>query len=238
VSYVRQLSEVGKSDNSQVGGKNVNLAKLIQANLPVPSGLAVGLNAFDGNGKLKDDAKQSVKKYLSQDKLYAVRSSALAEDAKGASWAGQFETFLDTAPADVITKAEECHNSAKARVKAYASEQADGGNFDVAVVVQEMLKPEYAGVLFTKNPVTGKDQLITEYIAGLGEDLVSGRADPKRLVLSANNDSEAPFDTARLAGLANKVEQLFGVPQDIEWAWADNQIWLLQARPITTTQRG
>lgn len=236
MSYVRQLSEVKEADASQIGGKNANLAKLIQAGLPVPSGLAVGLNSFDNAGKLKNDATESIKRYLDNSKLYAVRSSALAEDAEGASWAGQFETFLDTTPDDVIAKVEECHSSAKARAHAYASEQADETKFDVAVVVQEMLKPDYAGVLFTKDPVSGEDQLITEYIAGLGEDLVSGKADPTRIILNSDEDFDVPFDTAQLAELAIKVEELFGVPQDIEWAWANNQIWLVQARPITTNQ--
>jgi len=222
-------------DGSLYGGKSTNLGKMIRAGLPVPNGIAVGLDAFNGDGSLNDEAKQLIQQFLEKDKLYAVRSSALAEDAGDASWAGQFETFLDTMADHVVAKVEECHNSAKARAIAYANGQSNNGQFDIAVVVQEMLKPEYAGVLFTKDPVTGEDQLVTEYIAGLGEALVSGKADPKRLVLNGN-DSEAPFDTKQLADLASEVEQLFGIPQDIEWAWANNQIWLVQARPITTTQ--
>jgi phosphohistidine swiveling domain-containing protein len=235
-SYVSALDKVSEADAKQVGGKAANLAKLLQANLPVPIGVAVGLTSFDDNGKLNEDAAQQVKQNLAQDKLYAVRSSALAEDAEGASWAGQFETYLDTNPEDVIAKIELCHNSAKSRAKAYAEDKASNGTFDIAVVIQEMVKPEYAGVLFTKDPVTGKDQLVTEYVEGLGEGLVSGKADPKHLVLNATEATQAPFDTAQLADLAQKVEQLFGVPQDIEWAWADNKMWLVQARPITTTQ--
>jgi len=234
-SYVSQLSGVVETDSSLVGGKAANLAKLIQANLPIPNGIVVGLSAFNSEGSLNEDAKKLVAQTLDDSKLYAVRSSALAEDAEGASWAGQFETFLDTKMEDVIAMIELCHNSTKSRAVAYSQGKANE-SFDIAVVVQEMLKPEYAGVLFTKDPVTGKDQLITEYVAGLGEELVSGRADPKRVILSTKEAQQAPFDTARLAELATKVEQLFGVPQDIEWVWTDNKMWLVQARPITVTQ--
>ncbi|MEO6761428.1 MAG: PEP/pyruvate-binding domain-containing protein [Candidatus Saccharimonadales bacterium] len=220
-------------DATLYGGKAVNLGKVIRAGLPVPDGIAVGLTAFDGL-RLKSDAKRQIEEYLEDDKMYAVRSSALAEDAEGASWAGQFESFLNTAPKGVSLKVEECHNSARDRAQAYASEQRLEGNFEVAVVVQEMLKPEYAGVLFTQDPVSGREQFITEYVAGLGEELVSGRVDPVRVVLD-RNDVNVPFDRTQLVVLASKVGQLFGVPQDIEWAWADNKIWLLQARPITTT---
>ena len=190
--------------------------------------------AFNDDGSLNDDAKQLINDTLKPDKLYAVRSSALAEDTEGASWAGQFETFLNTSTNDVITKVEECHNSAKSRAKAYAKDKGTA-SFDIAVVVQEMLKPEYAGVLFTKDPLSGEDSLITEYVEGLGEELVSGRADPKRIVLDSN-EVKAPFDTNQLSDLAKRVEELFGMPQDIEWAWADNRIWLVQARPITAMQ--
>ena len=234
-NYVQSFDQVKEADTSIVGGKAANLAKLIQNGLPVPSGFAVGLSSFTGEGKLSDDAKQQIKQQLSPDKLYAVRSSALAEDAEGASWAGQFETFLDTKQEDVIEKIEECHNSAKSRAKSYADDKGTT-NFDIAVAVQEMLKPEYAGVLFTKDPLSGKDLLVTEYVAGLGEELVSGRADPKKVVLTSDEAKQAPFDTAQLAELATKVEHLFGTPQDIEWVWADKRIWLVQARPITATQ--
>lgn len=233
-SSIQSLDRLSQQDSLNVGGKAANLAKLIQNGLPVPNGFSVSLAAFE-NGKLTDDAKQQIRKLTDSNKLYAVRSSALAEDAEGASWAGQFETFLNTKSDDVLEKIEECHVSAKNRAKAYATDK-DIDDFNVAVVVQEMLEPEYAGVLFTKDPVTGIDQLITEYIAGLGEDLVSGKADPKQVVLNSEEAKQAPFDTNQLAELAVKVEHLFGVPQDIEWAWADSKIWLVQARPITATQ--
>jgi phosphohistidine swiveling domain-containing protein len=230
------FGEISGEDTSKVGGKAANLAKMLQAGLPVPAGFSVGLDAFDNHGKLLEAIKPQIIKLLDDAKLYAVRSSALAEDAEGASWAGQFESFLDTAPHDVIAKIEDCHNSAKDRAKAYAGEQAAGDNFDIAVVVQEMIKPEYAGVLFTQDPLTGADKLVTEYVKGLGEELVSGRADPTRITWSAEEDVEAPFDIHELAGLAVKAKEIFGVAQDIEWAFADGKIWLVQARPITVTQ--
>lgn len=221
------------TDAKTYGGKAANLAKLLQHGLPVPNGFAIGLGAFDKNGKLTDKATQKIIELTDNSKLYAVRSSALAEDAEGASWAGQFETYLNTNPTDVTEKVEWCHNSAKNRAKAYADNQNLHGAFQVAVVVQEMLQPEYAGVLFTKDPVTGKNQLVTEYVEGLGEELVSGRADPKKVVLGQG--VQTPFDSQQLTQFAYKVEKLFGVPQDIEWVWQGGKIYLVQARPITAT---
>lgn len=66
------------------------------------------------------EAKDEITGSLNDVKLYAVRSSALAEDADDTSWAGQFETFLNVETADILTKIEQCHNSAKDRARAYA----------------------------------------------------------------------------------------------------------------------
>lgn len=223
------------NDSSIYGGKASNLAQLINANLPVPGGLAVGLDSFDSLGKLMNESGQLISDGLDDGVLYAVRSSALAEDSEGASWAGQFESYLDVEPQDVLAKVEECHASAKNRARSYA-EDKDISDFNVAVIVQRMLKPVYAGVLFTKDPVTGEDHMITEYVEGLGEELVSGRADPKRAVISTEQIIKLPFDSVELAELGHRVQEVFGSEQDIEWVWADNKVWLVQARPITTTQ--
>lgn len=228
VTNLKQVTDV-----KSYGGKAISLAKLLQYGLPVPQGFAVGLGAFEKNGRLTEQAVQKITELTDNSKLYAVRSSAIAEDSRGASWAGQFETFLNISPVNVITKVEECHNSAKNRAKAYAKKQNMVGDFRVAVVVQEMLQPEYAGVLFTKDPITGENQLVTEYVEGLGEELVSGRLDPKKVVLG--QDEQTPFDSQQLTELADKTEKLFGVPQDIEWVWQDGKIYLVQARPITVT---
>ena len=208
---VQSLNEA--TDVKNYGGKAANLAKLLRNNLPVPAGFAIGLSAFNENGKLTEQAAQKITELIDSSKLYAVRSSALAEDAEAASWAGQFETFLNTSPADITQKVEECHSSAKNRAKAYAENQNGQTNFQVAVVVQEMLQPEYAGVLFTKDPVTGQSQYVTEYVEGLGEELVSGRVDPKRVVLG--DDEQTPFDKQQLTDLANRVEKLLVHPKTL-----------------------
>ncbi|MCL1876479.1 PEP-utilizing enzyme [Candidatus Saccharibacteria bacterium] len=225
-----------KADNvKRFGGKAVNLGAMLRNGLPVPDGLAVGLAAFNDQGKLFNSAKVDIYKLLQHGKLYAVRSSATVEDADTASWAGQFESFLNVPTNEITDRVEQCHNSAKLRVQSYA-EQNGITDIDIAVVVQEMVKPTHAGVLFTTDPISGVDEFVTEYIEGLGEELVSGRADPKRISWNAGGGDhvEAPFDIVKLTKLAQDVEKVFGAHQDIEWAFDGNVMWLVQARPITT----
>ena len=225
------LKEAGSK--ALYGGKAANLSKLLAASLPVPSGFAVSVEAFS-EGKLTEAATEELKMLIDASKSYAVRSSALNEDAEGASWAGQFETFLNVASTDVVSSIENCHNTTKARARAYGKEMKDATKFDVAVVVQEMLAPDYAGVLFTRNPVTGSNEFVIEYIHGLGEELVSGKADPERIVTDGTSDIPTPFDLPKLIDYAKTVERTFGSPQDIEFASQNGTVWLLQSRPITT----
>lgn len=229
---ITNLEHLPSDETAKYGNKAANLARLVQAGLPVPSGVAVSLEAFDEFGALKPNVVTSLQQ-LSPDYVYAVRSSALGEDADGASWAGQFESFLNIPFEKLQSTIEACHASAKLRAQEYALEtKASVDTFKIAVVVQQMLIPDYAGVLFTVDPVSGAQHFVAEYIEGLGEELVSGRVDPTRIVLDGNQT--APFDTKQLADLGKKVVDLFDTPQDIEWASAEGKVWLLQARPITT----
>jgi len=218
-----------------LGGKAINLAKLIQNKFQVPTGFVVTLEAFE-RGELKLSSISEIEKLINIEKLYAVRSSALAEDSNNESWAGQFESFLNVSAREVIEKVTNCHNSKKSRAIAYGG--ADQ-KFKIAVVVQEMVKPDYSGVIFTKNPITGADEMVTEFIEGLGEDLVSGRKDPNQIIIQKNIEicekSKAPFDLKRLYFIANEIVTVFdGVPQDIEYAIVNGEIYILQSRPITT----
>jgi len=222
------------------GGKAANLATLLQANLQVPDGFAIGVDDFDKQGQLKAEVSAELEALLDQSKLYAVRSSATVEDAKDTSWAGQFETYLFVEPKDVVNKINECHSAIKARARAYATETGESQDIKVGVVVQEMIDPVYAGVLFTKNPVSGANEVVLEYVEGVGEQLVSGKVTPKELSWDRKKQSlsgaKAPFNAEEVIDAGLRIEKIFdGTPQDVEWAVdKDGKLWITQSRPITT----
>ena len=141
-----RLNDAG--DVTKFGGKAANLAKLLNNGVNVPQGWAVSHDSFDVNGDLNEVDKLN----LDFNMLYAVRSSATVEDAGDMSWAGQFDSYLYVPAKEVITKIKKCHTSSNTRTNAYATQSGQGHDFKIAVVVQEMIDPEYAGVLFTKNP--------------------------------------------------------------------------------------
>jgi phosphohistidine swiveling domain-containing protein len=197
----------------------------------------------------------------------AVRSSATAEDLPGAAFAGQQDTYLNVVGPDALLDAvRRCWGSLwTERAIAYrARRDVDPEGVRIAVVVQRMVPAEFAGVLFTANPVSGaRDEVVVDASSGLGEAVVSGLVTPDHYVLGGDGrvqerrpgqrevvvrgvegggvehrTDEAHLELpdrvlAELAGLGRSVAAHFGRPQDIEWAWADGRVWLVQARPMT-----
>ncbi len=117
----------------------------------------------------------------------AVRSSATAEDLPGASFAGQQETYLNIRGAQAVLEAvKKCWASLwTARAIAYRARQGIAPeSVALAVVVQELVSADAAGVLFTANPVTGsRGELMITAAWGLGEAIVGGQVTPDTLVV-------------------------------------------------------
>ena len=181
------------------------------------------------------------------ERSFAVRSSATVEDAPGMSFAGQFESILNVRGADALLDAiKSCWLSLfSERALVYlARQRVPAEKVKMAVLVQEMIEAEHAGVVFTADPLTGAtDRFVVECVRGLGEGLVQGTDQPERMVVEKRtgrvlalpeNELLSPATLENLCDLARQTEHLFGSPQDIEWAQQDGGVFLLQSRPITT----
>jgi len=185
----------------------------------------------------------------------AVRSSAPFEDHSVFSLAGQFKTYLNVSQVDqVVNSVYKCWDSMNSGyVHAYMQQfNYSMKKASMGVLVQKMLRPDFAGVLFTKHPVTGDENvLLVEIVRGIGELLVSGKQEPVRIIVRridktvdkiyGNDDDIQYFNSfcdfvnviQELVDLSLKIEKLFKSPQDIEWAFEDGKLWILQSRPIT-----
>lgn len=210
---------------------------------------------------------------LGENARVAVRSSATAEDLPDASFAGQQETYLNVhGESELKAKILECYASLwGGRAVIYRQKQGYGQTgIALAVVVQEMVESETAGVLFTADPVTGnRDEMQINASYGLGESVVSGRVTADtyicgkdgsvknfmlgtkatEIIYADNGTTEVQVSedrrTARalddtqvrtLCTEAVKVEEYYGMPMDIEWAFRDGKAYILQARAITTLE--
>jgi pyruvate, water dikinase len=170
------------------GGKAVQLRTAIAAGLPVPSGVAlswreVQLFAHEP-GRLRSWSEQLVR--LLQPPL-AVRSSAVGEDSAAASFAGQHRTHLGVFTASELSAAIASVRDSAFIPAALAYRQRLGiaGPPRMGVVVQQLIQPVCAGVMFTLNPVTGAAERVIEAAWGLGEAVVAGVVTPDRYRLDA-----------------------------------------------------
>src|SRR3954451_11115151 len=165
------------------GGKAAGLGRLIEAGLPVPPGFAVTTHAFKAAyGKpMPGDVAQAITDAYAQlgdDVAVAVRSSATAEDAGDASFAGQQDTYLWVRGANAVFEhVARCwgslfnDNAVEYRAKMGYSED----DLAMAVVVQEMVDADAAGVALTLDPATGdRGTVYIEVALGLGEGVVRG----------------------------------------------------------------
>jgi rifampicin phosphotransferase len=202
---------------------------------------------------------------------WAVRSSAPEEDGRQYSFAGQFESFLHVGQADLAEKIAAVRNSAcSERVAAYRRAHGLTETGTMAVIVQEMIEPEVAGVAFGAHPVSGDPlQKVVSAVFGLGEGLVDGLLDADTYTLHADGriaprivrkeqcvayDAQTGNGTClqavapdlqekstltdaqvlEIGQVLRRLEQHFGHPQDVEFAYSKGHLYLLQTRPLTT----
>ncbi|MFG1917360.1 rifamycin-inactivating phosphotransferase [Micromonospora sp. NPDC048898] len=162
-----QLSRLSPDDREAIGALSAQVRRNIEGT-PIPGDLAAAITR-----------RLAV---LGERSAYAVRSSATAEDMPTASFAGQQDTYLNVlGPAAILGHLSRCWASLfTERAVTYRLRNGfDHRRVGMAVVVQQMVFPQSAGVLFTADPVTGNRKVATvDASFGLGEALVSGRVNP------------------------------------------------------------
>jgi len=215
----RELASLGDADLPVYGPKAVRLGQMAAAGLPVPPGVVLGA---------AQDARVAACQLREHGRL-AVRSSALDEDLEHSSAAGRYLSVLDVA-----------HEAGLERAVLDCRASAHGA--PIGVIVQRLVSARAAGVAFTADPVTGeRDVVVVDAVAGLGDALMAGEVTPERWRVT--QAGAAPVGSAtvleagtveRVAELARQTVDLFGGPQDVEWAQDDQgDVFLVQSRPIT-----
>ncbi|MFU8802528.1 MAG: PEP/pyruvate-binding domain-containing protein [Bradymonadaceae bacterium] len=269
--------DASRFPRDKVGGKAIGLHRLHREGFPVPSAFCITTDAFEEvieaavrKAKTIDELRELLAgaelprrlveeidaqmKYIGAPR-WAVRSSGLEEDQKAHSFAGQQTTVLDVQGFDEVLDAmREVWASLYNLEGLLYRSRLDVGVVPrpMAVVVQAMLAPSVAGVLFTANPLSGdRSEIVVSAALGLGETVVSGGASTtcylekgsgylrRHTSLDESKQVISRTQLVELARAAESLENIFGHPQDVEWAFVqDNgsskgQLYFLQSRPIT-----
>ena len=250
MASVKSFSKLKPADWQSAGGKGGNLARLTQSRFPVPDGFVILPDGFRGD-ELIPQVHSMVHEQLARLRKgedgvkFAVRSSALSEDSARDSFAGEFETVLGLVTDEEITQAvHKVRLSRRSqRVQVYSQARGVDPVHEMAVVVQRMVPAEISGVLFTADPVSGsRAKMVGSFVPGLGDQLVAGESSGQDFSLVKPDGAYVgpvelrPYASA-LYKLALRLEKELGSLQDIEWAIESEQVYLLQARPITTLRR-
>jgi pyruvate,water dikinase len=271
VSGIVPLVEADAED--LYGAKAVGLGDAMRAGLPVPPGVGLSGPLVDLVAASDPAATTALLEAVQALPMpVAVRSSAVGEDSAGASFAGQHITVLNVPSAEAVEAAvrEVWWSANSDSAITYRKRLGVFARPSVGVVVQSLLQPDTAGVMFTRNPITGADERMIEASWGLGEAVVSGRVIPdsfrvassgdvldrraglKRFAIRSAPDGSGTVDVdvapelveslcltdeqlVALSDLAADCERVYGPERDIEWAFADGELYLLQCRALTTS---
>jgi len=235
-------------DASRVGQKARSLWYLKKIGAQIPVTYVCTFYAYDeymsGNQDILKILRAELERIIDIRKRYSIRSSANLEDYIDHSFAGQFDSYLNIESVDKILEAiVSIWKSVNGeRVKSYLEcISVPSCNLKMAVIIQEMISADFSGVIFTRNPVTGLDEIIVEAVAGTGISLLQDGTTPQRWVYKWGKWIEEPQNgnldltvINQVVMQAKKIDKTYGAPVDLEWVYDGKQINWLQLREITT----
>ncbi|HEY9808887.1 MAG TPA: glycerol-3-phosphate acyltransferase [Halomicronema sp.] len=236
-------------ETQKVGQKAANLSQLKSWGYPVPLGWV--LPAGDDPQPFLNSLQPNLKNPL------IVRSSVIGEDSEKASAAGQYESILN------VTNTQQLQDAINRCFTSYDNPAAQAYRQDrqlketsMAVIIQKQIKGVFSGVAFSRDPVNSSNNFVViEALPGDCSRIVSGQFTPQQyrvavpeieidkdwkkpenlqLIVEGEGDIP-PALIQEVAYLARHIESKYhGIPQDIEWTYDGTDLWLLQARPVTT----
>ena len=225
----------------KIGPKARSLFLLTERGYPVPRFFCIDGEVTEG------EIFSALEQYLPQSALFSVRSCASSEDGALHSFAGQFRTFLRVERALVpgCVRAVMEEGQAAAYAKLHGQNPA---SIRIQAIVQEMIEADASGVLFTANPQGILNETVIVQGLGTGEGIVTDRTDTVTCYYNRSDrvcyqeqNGPAPLlskkQIRQLIRMSQKVRSLFRTECDLEYAWKDGSLFLLQVRPITTFKK-
>ncbi len=248
--YILRLQDTKRIET--IGNKAEKLRFLADKGFSTPVTYVCTWAAHEGY--LRDDVqaaialKAELAAKLDGQRKYAVRSSANFEDGLGSSFAGQFRSVLDTQGVDAILQAiwSIWATAQSPGVQAYLAQHGlSAQELKMAVIIQEMVSPQVSGVAFSKNPMTGLDEVVVEAVRGSGVTLLQDGVTPARWInkwgtwtsTPAESGNEQGIELELIAGIVRETKEIakaYGAPADLEWVYDGQEVKWVQLRDITS----
>ena len=242
--YIKTLK--GSLDKIQIGNKAESLLFLQSHNYRVPESFIVTADAFDNYLDNREATRKSLAGDISDlpSYIYIVRSSTNLEDSENYSHAGQFLSIPDIDKKGLIEAICTIWDSVISGEQTDYSEKANADSIKVrcAVIIQKMINPVMSGVSFSKNPVTGSNEVVIEAVEGSGEDLMQKGLDPlrwrirKSSILEGNREYRNIDLIKKIAISTSRLKSKYGRHIDIEWVFDGSELYYLQLRSVTVEE--
>ena len=265
---IAPLGEV--TDEDRYGGKAAELAAALEADLPVPNGIAIPWDILEALAESGQHRSRLVEQVRTMEGPYVVRSSGVEEDGAAASFAGQHDSVINVLDAaGVVDALQQVHASARSEITSeYREQMGIEGPPRMGAVVQNLVDADTAGVLFSRSPVDGSDVRVIEATWGLCQAVVEGIVTPDNVRIQPGGEvierrrgqkavqvEPAPDGGTRTVDvpepkrnrlcledeelgtinrLADRCEAYRSGGHDVEWAFENGDLYLLQRRDITT----
>ncbi|MGD8398623.1 MAG: PEP/pyruvate-binding domain-containing protein [Anaerolineae bacterium] len=235
-----------------IGNKARNLRFLAEEGFLTPATYVCTWDAY--TAYLQEDAqvvealRAELAAMLDLERRYAVRSSANLEDLTDSSFAGQFSSVLDVEGVDGILQAIWSVWSTTRSPASQTYLERSGHAIDdlkMAVVIQEMVHPHVSGVAFSKNPITGLDEVLVEAVRGHGTALVQEGVTPGQWInkwgtwthTPESSDDGSGIELALIGEVVRETKEIaraYGRPIDLEWVYDGDAVHWVQLREITS----
>jgi pyruvate,water dikinase len=227
----------------KIGGKARNLLLLKKEGFNVPDFFVISHTDFE-NSKLKDIVKNLIYKIQPLKEEIILRSSATGEDGGENSFAGIFESVRINKLSNLNSELKRILGSlASEKLYSYIKSKKIKEKPKLSVIIQEFIEGDVSGVIFSSVTKAGKRGTLINSGFGGASSIVNGqdsdyfflnqRGDIVEKTKSKERYSLTKTQIISLLKIAKKIESLFGKPQDIEFTIKNNNIYLLQSRPIT-----
>ncbi|MCA9872640.1 MAG: hypothetical protein KC441_03275 [Anaerolineales bacterium] len=237
-----------KSTPLSIGPKALRLAFLAAHNFRVPETYICTVDAHQAWQQNPQatlaQIRQEITERLPVGKPYAVRSAANIEDGNMYSFAGQFASQLGVQGVDPLLQAVEAvwASAENPTVKSYLQQSSlANGRIQMSVILQAMVEPVVSGVAFSKNPVTGLDDVIVEAVEGSGVALLQEGVTPHRWAYRwggwIDEPEEEPIDRQLIHEVVTQTKLIaakYGRPVDLEWVYDGTAVYWVQLREITS----
>ncbi len=241
------------------GSKASNLVGAISIGLKIPLGIALSADAVSliveiSPKKDNESLFDMLSTYLEDlPKPWIIRSSSLEEDSPTKALSGVFNSIGNIVSIEMAHQAihEIYIHAHSSRILKYLDKTSTyTTKIKMGILIQHMINPMFSGVAFSKNPISGANEVLIEVAKGANEALVNGKLIPDTIVVPCQNKKDGLVDDIEIVRLQGKkpllsfqelksiariawvLEDHFRLPQDIEWAIHNDEIFILQTRPL------